>query len=234
MTASPTSSTTPVGSSPKIAGNLASGWCGNQVGQLLITLAMFGTMPTALTRTSTSVGRGVGTSMVSIDMGWPISCSRAARIIAIDGLLGRVVRVEGSGGFAKRAATCGSCPRGRCPSRPMIRTPELYQAMVRVSSTICRSSRCCGGRGPGGVGDLDLLAWTPWPAPSPRVRRRRTARRWRSPATAASCSRLMPALRPWDWWCAISYSEPVVCPTVRMASSRSFGLSTEPSRSALA
>ena len=31
-------------------------------------------------------------------------------------------------------------------------------------------------------------------------------------------------LRPCDWWCAISYFEPAACPTVRIASSRSFGL----------
>ena len=43
-----------------MAGNFGSGWCGNQLGQLLMTLAMFGTMPQAFTRTSTSFGRGFG------------------------------------------------------------------------------------------------------------------------------------------------------------------------------
>src|SRR6266511_3391776 len=85
MTASPTSSTTPAASRPKMAGNFASGWCGNQVGQLLIMLAMFGTIPQAFTRTRTSVGRGLGTSILSIDIGSPIACSRAARINAIEG-----------------------------------------------------------------------------------------------------------------------------------------------------
>ena len=83
MTASPTSSTTPAGSSPKIAGNLGSGWCGNQVGQLLMTLAMFGTIPQALTRTSTSVGRGLGTGIVSSVIGVPSLCSRAAIIVLL-------------------------------------------------------------------------------------------------------------------------------------------------------
>jgi hypothetical protein len=57
------------------------------VGQLLITLAMFGTIPHAFTRTSTSVGLGFGTSMASIDIGLPIACSRAARINVIVVLL---------------------------------------------------------------------------------------------------------------------------------------------------
>src|SRR6266545_4767356 len=83
MTASPTSSTTPAASRPKMAGNFASGWCGNQVGQLLITLAMLGTIPQAFTRTRTSVGRGVGTSIVSMLIGSPMACSRAARIVAM-------------------------------------------------------------------------------------------------------------------------------------------------------
>ena len=61
----------PAGSRPKIAGNLGSGWCGNHVGQLLMTLAMFGTIPQALTRTSTSFGRGFGTGRVSSVMGSP-------------------------------------------------------------------------------------------------------------------------------------------------------------------
>src|SRR6266498_365048 len=85
MTASPTSSTRPAASSPKMAGSAARGWCGNQVGQLLITLAMLGTIPQALTRTRTSVGRGDGTSMVSMVIGSPIACSRAARIFAMSG-----------------------------------------------------------------------------------------------------------------------------------------------------
>jgi hypothetical protein len=46
---------------------------------------MLGTIPQAFTRTRTSVGRGVGLSIVSMDIGSPIACSRAARIIAIDG-----------------------------------------------------------------------------------------------------------------------------------------------------
>jgi hypothetical protein len=70
-----------------MAGNRGSGWCGNQVGQLLITLAMFGTIPHAFTRTSTSVGRGSGTSIRSIDIGSPIACRRAARINVIVVLL---------------------------------------------------------------------------------------------------------------------------------------------------
>src|SRR6185503_18794973 len=83
MTASPTSSTTPAGSRPKIAGNFGKGWWGNHVGQLLMTLAMLGTIPQALTRTRTSLGRGFGTGMVSSVIGVPSACSRAAVIVLL-------------------------------------------------------------------------------------------------------------------------------------------------------
>jgi hypothetical protein len=39
-------------------------------------------MPQAFTSTSTSVEPGLGTAMVSIDIGPPTACMRAARIVA--------------------------------------------------------------------------------------------------------------------------------------------------------
>lgn len=86
-----------------MAGNFGNGWCGNHVGQLLITLAMFGTIPHAFTRTSTSVGRGVGTSIVSTDIGSPSACSRAASIFAIDILLGTAPSRAAGGGDIKNS-----------------------------------------------------------------------------------------------------------------------------------
>ena len=61
-TCEPFSTTTPAGSRPKIAGNGGRDRCGNQSTNLLSTLPRFGTIPQAFTSTSTSVGRGVGTS----------------------------------------------------------------------------------------------------------------------------------------------------------------------------
>ena len=40
-------------------------------------------MPQALTSTSTSVEPGFGTGMVSIDIGPPTACMRAARIVSL-------------------------------------------------------------------------------------------------------------------------------------------------------
>src|SRR6188474_3187403 len=82
MTWLPTSTTTPAGSRPKIAGSLGSGRCGNHLVQLASTLPRFGTMPQAFTCTSTSVDPGFGTGIVSIDIGPPTACMRAARIIS--------------------------------------------------------------------------------------------------------------------------------------------------------
>jgi hypothetical protein len=80
-TCEPTSTTTPAGSSPKIAGSFGSGRCGNHLVQLASTLPRLGTMPQALTSTSTSVEPGWGTRMVSMDIGPPTWCIRAARIV---------------------------------------------------------------------------------------------------------------------------------------------------------
>src|SRR5882724_4645170 len=78
----PTSTTTPAGSSPKIAGSFGNGRCGNHLVQFASTLPRLGTMPQALTSTSTSVDPGFGTGIVSIDIGPPTACMRAARIVA--------------------------------------------------------------------------------------------------------------------------------------------------------
>jgi hypothetical protein len=72
-TCSPTLSTTPAGSRPKIAGSggisLLSGVSVPK--KLLTTRARLGTTPQALTSTSTSVGRGCGTAMRSSVIGAP-------------------------------------------------------------------------------------------------------------------------------------------------------------------
>ena len=72
-TCAPTLATTPVGSRPKIAGSggiiLLSGV--SEPKKLLTTRARLGTTPQALTSTSTSVGRGSGTSMRSSVIGEP-------------------------------------------------------------------------------------------------------------------------------------------------------------------
>src|SRR5262245_36763121 len=90
MTCAPASTTTPAGSSPKIAGSLGSGRCGNHLVQLASTLPRFGTMPQALTSTSTSVEPGSGTGIDSIDIGAPTACMRAARIMAGTGMFLRL------------------------------------------------------------------------------------------------------------------------------------------------
>src|SRR5712691_1841632 len=66
----------PAGSSPKIAGSLGSGRCGNHLVQLASTLPRLGTMPQALTSTNTSVEPGFGTAIVSIDIGAPTAPRR--------------------------------------------------------------------------------------------------------------------------------------------------------------
>src|SRR5271166_3511863 len=75
----------PAGSRPKIAG---SGRVGRGSGllvakKLVMTRCKFGTIPQALTSTSTSVGRGSGISMRSSCIGEPYSCTRAAIMLAI-------------------------------------------------------------------------------------------------------------------------------------------------------
>src|SRR5580704_8702178 len=84
-TCSPTLATTPVGSSPKIAGSggivLLSGV--SEPKKLLTTRARLGTTPQALTSTNTSVCRGSGTSMRSSVIGEPYACSRAAIMVAM-------------------------------------------------------------------------------------------------------------------------------------------------------
>src|SRR5712692_1893138 len=82
MTWGPTSTTTPAGSSPKMAGSFGSGKCGNHLVQLASTLPRLGTMPQAFTCTSTSAEPGFGTAIVSIDIGPPTACMRAARMVA--------------------------------------------------------------------------------------------------------------------------------------------------------
>src|SRR5438093_1731074 len=76
----PTTATTPAASSPQIVGSGGSVSSAIRSSQRFTTSRRSGTMPAALTSTSTSVGLTSGTGIVSSWNGSPTACRRAARI----------------------------------------------------------------------------------------------------------------------------------------------------------